>query len=530
MDRDLARHGRQPLTLLLLALAVLGVSGRYAPAGPLSWGLEVLPAIIGIFVLLFTFTRFPMSHLVYGFVFVHILILNYGGFYTYAETPLGNWAREAFGLSRNPYDRVGHLAVGLFPSFVVREVLLRRTPLKRGGWLYFLILAVILAIAAFWELLEWWVCLAVAPGTGDAFLATQGDIWDAQWDMLLALVAAALIVPLLGKRHDRSMARAIALERRNQRAAAGGSIETLSIEADSFLALTTPDELPSPLTPAFAAAFRARRTENREKFLRRLQATHLRSAAEDMIAGVPVQRLTPKGAAEDGRVLLYLHGGGFVFGNALDATGISLTQELGLPAVCPSYRLAPEHPFPAGFDDCFRVYQALLHQVEARKVVAVGSSAGGNLLVALLLRAQDEGLAMPGAIALLTPWMDLARTGDSLEFNDGPGRDVVLTWERQLSSAVQAYAGTRSLQDPLLSPLYGRFHETFPPTFISTGTRDLFLSYCVRFHQRLKDAGVTTELAVTDGMWHGFQGMPDLPEAQATRRHITRFLLRHSIA
>ena len=146
-----------------------------------------------------------MSHLVYGCVFVHLLILIYGGYYTYAATPLGNWAKEAFGLSRNHYDRVGHLALGVFPSFAIREVLLRNTPLRRGGWLYFLILCVVLAIAAFWELLEWWVTLIVAGDVGTAFLGSQGDVWDAQWDMFLALLGAAVVLPLFGRQHDRSM-------------------------------------------------------------------------------------------------------------------------------------------------------------------------------------------------------------------------------------------------------------------------------------------------------------------------------------
>jgi putative membrane protein len=144
---------------------------------------------------------------VYTGVFIHLLILIYGGVYTYAETPLGNWAKESFDLSRNHYDRVGHLALGAFPCFTVREVLLRMTPLKRGGWLYFLIQSVVLAVAAFWELLEWWVTLLVASDTGQAFLGSQGDVWDAQWDMFLALVASMLAVAAFGKAHDRSMAK-----------------------------------------------------------------------------------------------------------------------------------------------------------------------------------------------------------------------------------------------------------------------------------------------------------------------------------
>lgn len=200
-------HAQLPLALLGV-LAVVCVATVWSPAaGRTSWVLEVGPGLVGIAVLIGVYRRFPMSHLVYWGVFFHTLILIYGGYYTYAATPLGNWAREAFHLSRNHYDRVGHVALGFFPALTIREVLLRQTPLRRGGWLAFLVLSVVLAIAAFWELLEWWVTLIVASDVGQAFLGSQGDVWDAQWDMVLALVGAMVSLPLLGRLHDRSMAR-----------------------------------------------------------------------------------------------------------------------------------------------------------------------------------------------------------------------------------------------------------------------------------------------------------------------------------
>jgi putative membrane protein len=200
-------HARLPLGLLFLLCVVAVATLWDPPAGRTSWMLEVGPGVIGVAVLVGVYRRFPMSHLVYVLVFLHVLILVYGGYYTYALTPLGNWARDTFELSRNHYDRVGHLALGAFPAFTIREVLLRRTPLERGGWLTFLVLSVVLAIAAFWELLEWWTTLVAAPDVGVAFLGTQGDPWDAQWDMLLALVGAAIALPVLGGVHDRSMRR-----------------------------------------------------------------------------------------------------------------------------------------------------------------------------------------------------------------------------------------------------------------------------------------------------------------------------------
>lgn len=200
-------HARFAAAALGAALIILGVSGAAPRAGHLSWFLEVVPGIAGIAVLVAVYRRFPMSAWVYGCVVLHLAILAYGGFYTYAETPLGNWACDAFGLTRNHYDRVGHIALGFFPAFIIREVLLRLTPLRRGGWLFFLVVSVALAIGAFWELLEWWATLVVAPDVGQAFLGSQGDIWDAQWDMLLALVGSALALATLSRPHDRSMAK-----------------------------------------------------------------------------------------------------------------------------------------------------------------------------------------------------------------------------------------------------------------------------------------------------------------------------------
>ena len=196
---------RMPLVLLSVVVVVCIATVANPPAGRISWLLEVGPGLAGIIVLIVLYKRFPMSHMVYVFVFIHIFILIYGGYYTYAETPLGNWAKEAFGFSRNHYDRVGHIALGVFPAFIIREVLLRKTPLQRGGWLYFIIISIVLAVAAFWELLEWWVALIVASDVGTAFLGSQGDIWDAQWDMFLALVGAMVVLPILAGLHDRSM-------------------------------------------------------------------------------------------------------------------------------------------------------------------------------------------------------------------------------------------------------------------------------------------------------------------------------------
>jgi len=207
MPPELRRHARLPLVLLGVLAVICIVTVWSPPAGRTSWFLEVGPGLALVAVLMAIYRRLPLSHFVYVCVFLHIQILIYGGYYTYALTPLGNWVRDAFHLSRNHYDRVGHVALGVFPCFTIREVLLRRTPLERGGWLFFLVLSVVLAIAAFWELLEWWVTVIAAADVGQAFLGSQGDVWDAQWDMLLALLGAFAALPLFGRFHDASMAR-----------------------------------------------------------------------------------------------------------------------------------------------------------------------------------------------------------------------------------------------------------------------------------------------------------------------------------
>jgi putative membrane protein len=212
------RHeARLPLLLLAVLTPILLTTLAFSPAGRLNWLLEVGPGLIGMVVLAATFRRFPMSPWIYVCVFLHVLVLTYGGYYTYALTPLGNWARDTFGLMRNPYDRLGHFAQGLFPAFIIREVLLRVTPLRRGGWVNFLTGSVALAISASYELVEWWAALLLDPEGGDKFLGTQGDIWDAQWDMFMALVGAVVAMALFGRAHLRSVEKLVA---RSQRTAA----------------------------------------------------------------------------------------------------------------------------------------------------------------------------------------------------------------------------------------------------------------------------------------------------------------------
>ncbi len=196
---------REPSFLLALGAALLVLSG-IGPKDRYTWILEVAPAVVAAVVLVATRRRFPLTPLAYRLIFLHAGILMLGGHYTYAEVPLGFWVRDLFGLARNHYDRLGHLAQGFVPAIVAREILLRKTPLKPGAWLFFLVACVCLAISAFYEFLEWWT--ALASGTAaDAFLGTQGDVWDTQWDMFLCLLGALAAQISLSRLHDRELER-----------------------------------------------------------------------------------------------------------------------------------------------------------------------------------------------------------------------------------------------------------------------------------------------------------------------------------
>ena len=197
-------HGREPLVLLVLALVLLVLSGIH-PHDRLTWLLEVAPILIGAPILIATRRRFPLTPLAYRLLFVHALILMLGGHYTYAEVPLGFWVRDALGLARNHYDRLGHLAQGFVPAILAREILLRRSPLRAGGWLFFLVICVCLAVSACYEFIEWWTAVFTGEAA-TAFLGTQGDPWDTQWDMFLALVGALSAQLSLGRIHDRQLA------------------------------------------------------------------------------------------------------------------------------------------------------------------------------------------------------------------------------------------------------------------------------------------------------------------------------------
>lgn len=193
------------LIVLLVVGTVLFILSGIRPHDYFTWVLEVAPILVGVPLLFATSNSFPFTPLVYRLIFLHALILMLGGHYTYAEVPLGFWMKEVFGFARNHYDRIGHLAQGFIPAVIAREILLRRSPLVPGKWLFFLVCCVCLAFSACYEFIEWWTAVMTGEAA-TAFLGTQGDPWDTQWDMFLALLGAITAQVLLNSLHDRQLA------------------------------------------------------------------------------------------------------------------------------------------------------------------------------------------------------------------------------------------------------------------------------------------------------------------------------------
>jgi putative membrane protein len=197
-------RSRYPLILLTAGLILLALSAidTYEIG---TWVMEVFPIFIAVPILAVTYRRFPLTPLVYTLIFVHACILMVGGHYTYARVPLGFWMQRTFHFARNHYDRIGHFAQGFVPALIAREVLLRRTPLGRGGWLFYIVCSICLAISACYEFVEWWSAVIGGSAATD-FLGTQGDPWDTQWDMLFALIGSIVAQLTLAREQDRELA------------------------------------------------------------------------------------------------------------------------------------------------------------------------------------------------------------------------------------------------------------------------------------------------------------------------------------
>ena len=188
--------------ILLILVTIFLILSAINPKSYLIWLLETFPVFIGVILLIFTYKKFRFTNFVYILNLILIIIILIGAHYTYGEVPLFNWIKEVYGLSRNHYDRIGHLLQGIIPAFIVRELLIRKVKLKKGIILGFLVICVCLSISAFYELIEWGVG-SVSGKSADAFLGLQGDKWDTHWDMLWALIGATITVSIFYKVHDK---------------------------------------------------------------------------------------------------------------------------------------------------------------------------------------------------------------------------------------------------------------------------------------------------------------------------------------
>ena len=257
----------------------------------------------------------------------------------------------------------------------------------------------------------------------------------------------------------------------------------------------------------------------------RMMSQHVKVSVEEIDAGgTRVYAITPEGIPEqDRRTYFELHGGALLWGGGESclAMGKISAAMLGARVWVVDYRLPPEHPYPAPLDDCVAAYRAVLKKYDARDVIVGGPSAGGNLAAATVLRARDEGLPLPAACVLMTPEVDLSEDGDS--FKTLLGIDTALT--SSLMPANLLYAGGHDLTDPYVSPVFGDFSKGFPPTFLQSGTRDLFLSNTVRMHRALRQADIEAELHIFDAATHVM--FMNGPEAADRTRELRGFVNRH---
>ena len=262
------------------------------------------------------------------------------------------------------------------------------------------------------------------------------------------------------------------------------------------------------------------------KYIRKRLGVHVES---NTIAGVKVFVVTPADLAPENRdrLLVHVHGGGYVLfpGEAGAGEAMLLAGYGRFKIVSIDYRMPPDFPFPAPLDDAIAVWRTLVGMYDPRRMAIFGSSAGGGLTLAMVLRAKAEGLPLPAAIAPGTPWADLTGDGDSVQANAFVDNVLVANvgW---VGAAAKLYAAGRDLRDPLISPLYGDFGG-FPPAIVTSGTRDLLLSHAVRVHRKLRRAGVEAALQVYEGQSHAQFLDTRVPETEEAQVEIARFLMKH---
>jgi epsilon-lactone hydrolase len=249
-----------------------------------------------------------------------------------------------------------------------------------------------------------------------------------------------------------------------------------------------------------------------------------------VIGGVKAFILSPKmiPAVNQNRLLVHVHGGGYVYNPGEAGTGEATLMAAygGFKVISFDYRMPPDHPYPAAMDDAMAVWKAALGLQNPRNMAIFGTSTGGGMTLAMILRAKQEGLPLPAAIAPGTPWSDLTETGDTYKTNEWLD-NVLVSYNGYLSRAAKLYANGHDLKDPMISPIYGDF-SGFPPAILTSGTRDLFLSLTVLTHRKLRRAGVEAELQVFEGMSHAqYNFDPYAPETKETFGEIARFFDKH---
>lgn len=249
-----------------------------------------------------------------------------------------------------------------------------------------------------------------------------------------------------------------------------------------------------------------------------------------VIGGIKAFIVTPRSMPEANRnrLLVHVHGGGYVFqpGEAALPEAVMMAGFGGFKVISVDYRMPPDFPYPAAMDDALAVWKAAANMADPKNMAIFGTSTGGGMTLAMVLRAKAEGLPLPGAIAPGTPWSDLTDTGDTYQSNEWVD-NVLVSWNGWLGRAAKLYAAGHDLRDPQLSPIYGDFHG-FPPTILTSGTRDLFLSNTVRTHRKLRRAGVDAELNVYEGQSHAqYMGNVDAPETREAFTDIARFFDAH---
>jgi acetyl esterase/lipase len=249
-----------------------------------------------------------------------------------------------------------------------------------------------------------------------------------------------------------------------------------------------------------------------------------------VMGGVKVFIVTPNKMppANRNRLLVHVHGGGYVFGpgEAALPEALFMAGFGGFKVISVDYRMPPDAPYPAAMDDAMAVWKEAVKMAKPKNMAIFGTSTGGAMTLAMVLRAKTEKLPLPGAIAPGTPWSDIDKIGDTYASNEWTD-NILVTWDGWLGRAARLYANGHDFKDPQLSPIYGDFHG-FPPAILTSGTRDLFLSNTVRTHRKLRRAGVTAELQVFEGLSHAqYDFNVNAPETKEAFTEIARFFDQH---